>query len=134
MGLTVLDAGVLVAVLDPADGHHAGAVQALRATQQRHDSIAVPASAYAECLVWPFRAGPAAVERMDAFIDSLPATVEAADRSIARRAAGLRAQHGPALKLPDALVIATALARRADRILTTDAGWPSLDVTVIVVD
>ena len=37
-----------------------------------------------------------------------------------------------ALRLPDALVIAPAVARDADRILTTDAGWPGVPIRVEV--
>ena len=39
---------------------------------------------------------------------------------------------GPALRLPDALVVATALVLGAEEIVTTDAGWPSLPVRVSV--
>lgn len=53
--------------------------------------------------------------------------------SIARSAAALRARHGRALRLPDALVLATAIELRAHRLLTTDAGWPLLDVPVQVI-
>ncbi len=130
--MTVLDAGVLVAVLDSNDAHHIGAVAALRGARTTSDTLVLPASAYAECLVWPFRAGAEAVARMESFIDVLPATVREADRSVARLAAQLRARHGPVLKLPDALVIATAVAVGADRILTTDGGWPQLDIRVDV--
>lgn len=133
MGLTVLDAGILVAVLDPSDGHHAASVQSVREARARGDDLVVPASAYAECLVWPFRAGTAAVERMDAFIDELPATIRDADRPIARLAAELRARRGPSLRLPDALVIATAVAMNADRILTTDGAWPDVGLAVEVI-
>jgi hypothetical protein len=40
-------------------------------------------------------------------------------------AARLRARHGRALRMPDALVIAYADVRRAQRILTADARWTS---------
>ena len=43
---------------------------------------------------------------------------------IAVAAAALRANHA-ALKLPDALVVATASVLGADRLLTTDRGWPT---------
>jgi predicted nucleic acid-binding protein len=46
--------------------------------------------------------------------------------------AALRAAHGTSLRLPDALVVATAIVRSADRILTTDAGWPAATVPVEV--
>jgi predicted nucleic acid-binding protein len=40
-------------------------------------------------------------------------------------AAQIRARHGQRLKLPDALVIATAINSEADVLVTTDRGWPS---------
>ncbi len=132
MGLTVLDAGVVIALLDAADMHHAAAVAAVRTARDRGDVLVLPASAYAECLVSPHRRGPDAVAVVDRFLDALPARVEPADRSIAGAAAALRAAHGTALRLPDALVIATALVRGADRIVTTDAGWPAVPVPVEV--
>jgi len=133
VGLTVLDAGVIVAVLDASDMHHRAAIEALRAIQADGDSLLLPTSAFAECLVWPFRAGDWAVAAAEALIDALPVTVVAADRSIGRAAARLRAEHGNALRLPDALVVATALGSRASRILTTNRGWPVLEVPVQVV-
>lgn len=132
MGLTVLDAGVIIALLDAADAHHAAAVAALRIARDRGDVLVLPASAYAECLVSPQRRGPNAVAIVDRFLDALPARVEPADRSIAAAAAALRATHGTALRLPDGLVIATAIVLGADRILTTDAGWPAVPIPVEV--
>ena len=132
MGLTVLDAGVVIALLDAADAHHTAAVASVRGVRDRGDVLVLPASAYAECLVAPHRRGPDAVGVVDRFLDALPARVEAADRAIAGAAAALRAAHGTALRLPDALVIATAIVRGADRILTTDAGWPAAAVPVEV--
>jgi hypothetical protein len=41
--------------------------------------------------------------------------------------------HGTKLRLPDALVVATAVELRAGLLLTTDAGWPSLPIPVAVV-
>ncbi len=130
MGLTVLDAGVVIALLDAADAHHAAAVASVRIARDRGDVLVLPASAYAECLVSPHRRGPGAVAVVDRFLDALPARVEPADRSIAAAAAALRATRGTALRLPDALVIATALVLGADCILTTAAGWPAVAVPV----
>jgi len=48
-------------------------------------------------------------------------------------AAALRARHGRAVRLPDAMVLATAIELQAHRLLTTDAGWPPLDVPVVVI-
>lgn len=133
MGLTVLDAGVIVAALDASDAHHRASIEAVKAVQASGHSLLLPASAFAECLVWPFRAGDQAVADTEAFIDALPALVIGADRSIGRTAASLRAAHGSALRLPDALVIATAIESKASLILTTDRGWPPVEVAVRVV-
>ncbi len=132
MGLTVLDSGVLIAVMDRDDVHHATARAAVSAAL-REDDLVLPASAYTEVLVLPSRLGGDAVRQAEGFIDDLPARVEPASRQIAASAAALRARFGRSLKLPDALVIATAQAVMADRIITTDRGWPDAGVTVQVV-
>lgn len=133
MGLTVLDAGIVIAALDASDAHHGASVRALREARELGDALVVPASAYAEALVGPSRRGDEAVGTVDAFLDALPAAVEPATREVAREAAALRARHGRALRLPDALVLATATVAGADQVLTTDAGWPVSRVPVKVV-
>ena len=132
MGLTVLDAGVVIAALDADDAHHAAAVNALREARTQGDRLVVLASAYAEALVGPSRRGADAVATLDAFLDALPASVEPASREVARGAASLRAVHGRGLRLPDALVLATATVLGADLVLTTDTGWPAAIVAVQV--
>ena len=132
MGLTVLDAGVVIAALDADFIHHAPAIAALREVRARGDKVVLPASAYAEALVGPSRRGADAVATLDAFLDALPVTVEPATRDVARHAASFRAAHGRGLKLPDALVLATAGVLDADHVLTTDAGWPAVGVDVRV--
>ena len=130
MGLTVLDAGVVIGVLDADDAYHHAARHAIRRAIDREDALALPASAYAECMVGPARRGRAAMRAMDAFLTDLAADVEPITRQVASRAAQLRAQHGARLRLPDALIVATALHLKADRVITTDAGWPRVGVTV----
>ena len=103
MDLTVLDAGVLIAVLNFDDAHHERARAALSAARSRGDRLIVPASAYAEILVAPLRQSAARGDAVDDFLEALPASVEPATREIARRAAELRARHGTRLRLPDAL-------------------------------
>jgi predicted nucleic acid-binding protein len=132
VALTVLDAGVVIALLDANDAHHSSARDSLRECRERHDDLLVPASAYAEMLVDPYRHGAGAVATVDSLLESLPARVEPISRPIAAQAAKLRADHDT-LRLPDALVIATAIAANADLLLTTDRGWPKLDLRVVVV-
>ena len=131
MGLTVLDAGVVIALLDANDRHHQEARSRLDRARAEGQQFALPASAYAEVLVGPMRRDPAAADVVNAFIDALPAVVVPADREIAAIAASLRAGH-PRLRLPDALVVATASALAAERVITTDAEWPELGVQVEV--
>lgn len=133
MDLTVLDAGVLIAVLNADDAHHDRARQAVAAARDRSDRLVVPASAYAEILVAPLRQDPASGDLVDEFLEALPASVEPATREIARRAALLRASHGSRLRLPDALVVATAIVLDADRVVTTDRRWPDVGIRVDVV-
>jgi predicted nucleic acid-binding protein len=133
VALTVLDAGVVIAILDASDVHHLAAVAGVTIAIERGEELVLPASAYAEVLVAPHRRGRQAVATVDAFVDAVPARVEPATRPIAAMAAELRARHGTKLRLPDALVVATALALGAARVITTDARWPRLPVPVEVI-
>src|SRR5580700_10266093 len=100
MGLIVLDAGILIGVLDGTDVHHLPALQALRRTEENLDRLVLPASALAEILVGPSRRGPEAVAIVDGLLASLAIELVAIDEAIARRAALLRAE--TRLRLPDA--------------------------------
>jgi len=133
VGLTVIDAGVIIAVLDRDDVHHVPAREALGTARARGEQLVVPASAYAEILVAPLRAGPERGDSIDDFLEALPASIEPVSRAIARRAAEIRAKHGSRVRLPDALVIATAAVLDAERVLTTDAAWPDVGVRVELV-
>lgn len=125
MGITVVDAGVVIGFLDATDAHHEAARQAFEEARNRRDRIMIPASALAESLVGPARRGEAAVALVQAFVAHFPLEVVPLDAAIATAAARLRAKHGARLPLPDALVIATAQGVSADLLVTTDRGWPS---------
>jgi predicted nucleic acid-binding protein len=125
VALIVLDASVLIALLDPNDALHTAA----RAALARHagDDLKLPASAYAESLVGPARRGrlAAAKQAIDALLlDIVPITGQ-----VAEEAAALRAQH-PSLRLPDALVVATGSVLGAAVVLTGDARWRQLGPTI----
>lgn len=124
MGVTHLDAGVVIGLLDSADAHHGSATSTLVAAQQAGDRLAMAASAFAECLVGPARRGPAAVGTVDELFARLPIDIVELDADIARVAAELRSRHR-SLRLPDALVIATAARSSAGRLVTTDRRWPA---------
>ncbi|MBA2381232.1 MAG: PIN domain-containing protein [Chloroflexi bacterium] len=132
MGTVVVDAGVIIAILDASDAHHEAARSAL-VELERGSQLVLPASAYSELMVHPQIGESSRSADADAFIDALPARIEPIGRSIALAAAVLRSRHGRRLRLPDALVVATAVVLDADLILTTDSRWPDTSVATRVV-
>ena len=124
MGLIHLDTGVIIGFLDEDDAHHNAARAVLAEAVSNGDSLAMAASAFAECLVGPARRGDVAIRRVRDLIQRLPISITPLDEEIAVAASRLRAAH-PTLRLPDALVIATAISAEADLLLTTDRKWPT---------
>lgn len=124
MGLTHLDAGVVIGFLDGNDAHHAAATAALAVAVDGGDRLAVSASAFAECLVGPARHGADATTVVVDLFERLPIEVVPVDATVAATAARLRASHRT-LRLPDAFVVATAIEARADQLITTDHRWPT---------
>jgi predicted nucleic acid-binding protein len=118
VALILLDASVVAAHLDAADPAHAAATAALR--EHVGDDCRIPASAYAELLVDAARAGR--LEEARRTVGRLGLTVTPIDGPIAEQAALWRGR-SPALRLPEALVIATAEHLAADAVLTTDRRW-----------
>lgn len=125
MGLTVLDTGVMIGYLDGQDVHHTSAKAEVAAAHDRGDRLAIPGAAFAELLVRPLQRGSEAVVTTEDAIRRLPLEVLAVSQAVAVAAAGLRAEHGRRLKLPDALVVATARVFDSDLLVTTDRDWPS---------
>ena len=128
MALIVVDASILIALLDSNDSLHSAATTALLA--HAGDDLTIPASAYSEALVQPARTGRLAGAR--AVVGSLLLMVAPLTEAIAEAAAMLRAGH-QGLRLPDALVIASGTSLNADRILTGDSRWRQLAASVEVV-
>ena len=95
-------------------------------------SLVLPASAYAEVMVKPSHTGSASLAVVDEFVDRLPVAILPIDRQVGRLAAAIRAAHR-SIRLPDALVLAIATEIDADRVLTTDRGWPDTGVAVDVI-
>ena len=106
----------------PSDAHHGAAVSAVG--QARREALVLPASAYAEILVDPWRRGLDAVAVAKGFVKNLGIRIEPLTDDVAERAARLRARHR-SLRLPDALVLATADALDASA-LTCDRTWSRL--------
>jgi predicted nucleic acid-binding protein len=107
----------MIALLSATDAHHACAVAEFGEASDRNDDLSMASSAYSEIMVHALRQQRG--DDIDRLIDQLGVEIVVVDREIARRAAELRAAHR-ALRLPDALVLATAQLREA-RLLTFDA-------------
>jgi predicted nucleic acid-binding protein len=121
VALIALDASVLIALLDPGDAHHDAARDKLDA--HADDDLRIPAHTLAEALVHPIRAGKDREARR--LIAALEIAVDPVDEPVAVAAAKLRARHGSALRMPDALVIAYADVHKTTRLLTADVRWTS---------
>lgn len=130
MALVVLDASVVIAFLDPDDALHAAAVAAL--TEHQHDELVIPSTVYAEILVAPYRRGSEAVAEVEAFLADFAVHIEEMTPSIARAAAQLRSE-SRSLRLPDALVLATADELEAERLLTGDESWTRVSGRVTLI-
>lgn len=116
MARVALDADLLIAFLDPGDAQHERAVDELRPRLADGDELLIGATVYAEVMVWPLQQRSDAT--VDGFLDAAGVRFVPTDRAIAHRAARLRADH-PALRLPDAMSLATALVSDAT-LLTLD--------------
>jgi predicted nucleic acid-binding protein len=101
----ILDASVLVGLLDSADAHHSRAVNDVERADQAHRPLFAPASAYAEALV-AFARSDRTHEARDA-IAAMGITIAPLSAMMAERAAAVRARHNH-LRLPDAIVLACA--------------------------
>lgn len=116
MGALIVDASVLIGLLDTSAAHHAAAVDAVEAADLSGNDLLTPASAYSEALVSFARAGRAADAR-EAIV-AMGIAVTPLTAAIGELAAELRAAH-ELLRLPDAIVLATARVVGAE-LLTYD--------------
>jgi predicted nucleic acid-binding protein len=132
MATIVLDAGLLVGLLDSEAANHARATSAMLEVRHARDRMLLPSTVLAEVLAGAHRLGPAAVETVEAFVEGLVDRVCVVDREVAATAAGYRASH-IFLRLPDALVLAVGQVLGADAVLTLDARWSQVDGRVRVV-
>ena len=112
--MIVADASWVVALRDPADDHHAQAI-AIHRLIGNEDVLLHPVT-LAECLIAPAQLGT-----LDNAAAALRASFEVPeiDHDAPLRWAALRAETG--LRLPDAIVLDTALSRDARALATFDA-------------
>lgn len=104
MEALILDASVLIGLLDTADAHHRRSIDDVEAADRQGQQLLLPASAYSETLVAFARAGR--LDEARQAIVAMGVAVVPLTETIAERAAELRARHEK-LRLPDAIVLAT---------------------------
>ncbi len=126
MGLSIIHTSVLIGALTPGDIHHEQAVRALKQARNDHE-VVIPAVAFSESLVGPYRRGARAGREFEHDIMAV-GRVEPITIPMASRAARLRAQRS--VKLPDALIVATGIELRATEVLTFDEQLSTLDPRV----
>jgi predicted nucleic acid-binding protein len=98
-------------------------------------SVIVSVITEAELLVRPERAGDQnAIQRIGDLLSEPGIEVVEVTRRMARRAAALRSHNR--LKLPDAIIVATAIETRCEAILGNDHAWAAhpVDVNYILLD
>jgi predicted nucleic acid-binding protein len=127
VALIVLDASVVIAQFDEADAHHPAAADFFR--DHPIDDLRLPASAYAEALVEPARAGRLDVAR--GALERLRVRIEPVTETMAEHAADLRARQR-ALRTPDALVLACGDVLNADAVVTADRRWRRFELVRVI--
>ena len=132
MGTVGLDASVVLALFDPEDALHSSASTAARRRRDTGNEFILPASVLAEVLVGAAKRGDGELASRRALAIAAFGPPRPLDEEVAVAAARRRARHR-SLRLPDALVIATADVAGADAVLTGDKRWEGMDPRITVI-
>jgi predicted nucleic acid-binding protein len=132
MGTVVLDASIVLALFDAEDSLHVPAVAAARHRRGAGDEFLLPASVLAEVLVGAARRGDEELNTRRALAIAAFGSPHPINEKVAVAAARRRARHR-SLRLPDALVLATADVVGADAVLTGDKRWEGMDPRIQVI-
>lgn len=117
MGSVAVDSGVIIALFDSSDVHHVWSMEQIQQIVTARHAIVISALTVAEVLVRPAQAGVADAVRAD--LMSLRPRVIDVDADLAASAARMRGSR-TGLRLPDAIIVATALWAQCDYLVTTD--------------
>jgi len=123
--VVLLDSSTVVGFLDRDDALHADADRRLRALAGR-ERLIVSVVSYAEVLTGA-RLGHHDIDTVQGFFAQLIDDVVVVDVEVAERASVLRAAKR-SLRMPDALILATADVRQADVVLAGDEGWGDVPI------
>jgi predicted nucleic acid-binding protein len=128
----ILDSGVIIGFLDGDDAHHDAAKGRVRQLLNERQSLCASVITLAEVLTGA-ELGHHDRSIVVGFFDRLVAEVYDVDRAVAERASELRGRK-KSLKMPDALILATADTRpEVELVVCTDAKalrTPGLDCRV----
>lgn len=123
MGVVLLDNNAIVGFLDATDKYHQAADTRIRELAREHWFV-ISAVTYGEVLTGA-RLGHRDESVVHEFVDRFIYEVAPVTREIADRAAWLRASKAKP-KMPDALILATAEAYPADRVLGAETKWSKI--------
>ncbi len=118
--VALLDSAAVVGFLDRDDSFHAAADRLVRQLAG-HQRIIVSVITYAELLTGAARGHHDSFAVRGFFVE-LVDQIHDVNRLVAERAASLR-KAKPSLKMPDALILATAYLHDADIVVTADHRW-----------
>ena len=128
----VLDATVVVGVLDPSDALHRPSTEAVEAARSSGADLVLPATVLAEVLVGIARTDAGALDLRRRQLVAAFGEPHPVDADVAAAAAA-RCGRMRALRLADALVLGVADVVGAEGILTLDRRWAVMDERVAVV-
>jgi predicted nucleic acid-binding protein len=128
VGTVALDTSVILALFDPDDALHAAAAAAARRLRDAGETFLMPATVLAEVLV-SAATDEAQLERRRSLAVAAFGSPWPVDEAVAVAAAVRRTRHRT-LRLPDALVLATADVAGADLVLTGNKRWRDTDPRV----
>jgi predicted nucleic acid-binding protein len=118
--VALLDSAAIAGFLDRDDVFHAAAAARIRGLAGR-EPLVVSVISYAELLTGA-GLGHHDEKTVRGFFADLIDEVHDVDRAVAERAAELRTAN-PSLKMPDALILATADVHDVDVVITADRRW-----------
>ena len=127
--VALLDSVAVAGFLDRDDAFHAAADARVRELAGR-DTLIVSVITYAELLTGA-GLGRRAQSAVRGLFEQLIDEIHSVDRAVAERAAQLRARTPP-LRMPDALILATAELHGAELVVTGDDRWTGIDISARV--
>lgn len=125
MPTVMLDTNVIAGLLNPDDALHGHARDAVRRWEDKAASFAISVITWGELRVGAVRRGAEAERMLEAFRAAVIDRIVGVDEATAESAALLRAAD-LTIRIPDALIIATAREAGADALLTADRKFPDI--------